>query len=399
MKRWKRCLVSWMLVMSVFLYQGIEAIPERLTMFLGEEHTIHTASAISLLVDAGEAVHIERKRSWNGEVVSVRPERAENFDCTVSVLGIPLKSVCVNVAENRTVMVAGNAVGVKIHASGLMMVGFEDIASSCPAIEAGLHIGDVMIEADGEKIQNTVHFARQIEQAEGKPMTIKVRRDGVEQEIVLTPVKDNDGIYRIGAWVRDSIAGVGTLTFYEQEDGSFASLGHSISDYDTGEMVAVDNGSIVMASIDSVEKGTAGKAGELRGRFTGEEDLGIIENNQEYGVFGKLYRPQELGGEEVPIGLKTQIYVGDVTIRTTIDGTEPKEYRARIDQILSLKGNRNMVIRITDPRLLEKTGGIVQGMSGSPILQDGKLVGAITHVFVDDPACGYAISVENMLEG
>lgn len=380
----------------LYYYQAVCALPKDLSMVAGEVHTVKTVSAVSLSAKDAAEVSEQRTRSFWNETVSLCPAEKQDFSCRVAVFGIPCRTIAVSVKAPYSLVASGRPIGVKIYASGLMTVGFSDIGESCPALSAGMKVGDVILSVNDTPIQNTAHFKELVSASAGKSIRLTVKRDEDLMTIVVVPAYDTDR-YKIGAWVRDSIAGVGTLTYYDPATMRFVSLGHGIADYDTGETIDVAQGSIVPCEILSVEKSAPGHAGELVGRFTDGEDLGRIERNESYGVEGYLSNVDHLAGENVPVGMSTQIHVGEAVIRTTTHGEAPKEYRANVQKVLSLKGTKNMIIEVTDETLLSETGGIVQGMSGSPILQDGKLIGAVTHVFVDDPTRGYAISVENMM--
>ena len=390
----KRIFTALLMSAVLFYYQSVCALPPKLSMTAGEVHTIKTVSAVSLSAGREAGVVETRTRTLWNETVSVCP--TEDFSYRVAVFGIPCRTIAVNVRPLGSLVAMGRPVGVKLYASGLMTVGFSDIGDSCPALTAGMKAGDVIMELNGTPVDSTAHFKRLVQESGGKAVRLTVKRDEQPVEIVVIPAYE-EGAYKLGAWVRDSIAGVGTLTFYDPDTLHFVSLGHGIADYDTGERIEAKEGSIVPCTILSVEKSVPGKAGELRGQFTGGAALGVIEENEDYGVTGQLLTAEGLEGKAVPVGMGTQIREGSASLCTTIHGEEPAEYEVSIERVLSLKGTRNMIIRVTDERLLKETGGIVQGMSGSPILQDGRLIGAVTHVFVDDPTRGYAISVENMM--
>ena len=393
----KRIFTALLLSGILFFYQAVCALPEDISMVEGEVHTVKTVSAVSLSAKGAPEVEESRSHSLWSETVSLVPEEATDFSCRVSVFGIPCRTIRVSVKPASFLVAAGAPIGIKIYANGLMTVGFSDIGESCPALSAGMRMGDVISAVNGIAVENTAHFKELVQEAGGKSLRITLKRDETPMEITVIPTYE-DGAYKIGAWVRDSIAGVGTLTCYDPDSMRFAALGHSISDFDTGESVEVARGSIVPCSIVAVDKSTPGHAGELCGQFQSDEDLGEIEANEDYGVTGKLFSADRVQGERVPVGVSTQIHIGEAVILTTAQGEQPKKYRANISKVLSLKGTKNMIVEVTDEELLKETGGIVQGMSGSPILQDGKLIGAVTHVFVDDPTRGYGISIENMMK-
>ncbi len=259
----------------------------------------------------------------------------------------------------------------------------------------GIKTGDVIVSIDGETVTTTEQVASIVEESSGKTMTFHIRRDNIAFDIRFTPALSvNESRWKAGLWVRDSSAGIGTLTFFDPESQVFGGLGHAVCDVDTGEILPISSGEIVPARIYSVVKGAVGTPGELRGGFEAGS-LGSLRTNGETGIYGEL-STAPADGQAVPVAMKQQVHTGQAQVLTTIHGTTPKLYDIRIDQVRynDSAPTRNMVIVITDEELLEQTGGIVQGMSGSPILQDGMLVGAVTHVFVNDPTKGFAIFAE-----
>ena len=230
-------------------------------------------------------------------------------------------------------------------------------------------------------------------------MEVVLKRDNKEIETSVTPVySESTQTYEAGMWVRDSSAGIGTITYYKADGTSFAGLGHPVCDVDTGEIVPISSGEVASVNINGVKSGVSGSPGELIGSFISTDAIGEISLNNAYGIFGTMNNKTSLN-DAIPMAFKQDISLGKATILTTIDGTSPKEYSIEIEKIdyNSNESSKNMVIHITDEELLSKTGGIVQGMSGSPIIQNGKLIGAVTHVFVNDPTKGYGIFCENMI--
>ncbi|MCT8976020.1 SpoIVB peptidase [Clostridium sp. CX1] len=329
---------------------------------------------------------------------------------SVNVLGVfPVKSVSIKAVSNDIVLYpGGQPVGVKLTTKGVLVVALSDIKTdkgkiTSPAALAGIQIGDNIVKINGVNIKNAEQTQSEINNSEGKELKITVERKGQQSEKIVKPVKnEEDKNYKVGLWVRDSTAGVGTLTFYDEKSGMFAALGHPITDVDTGTILNIDSGEIVPSSIISVKKGLRGNPGELKGIFIDEDSvLGKIYKNTECGVFGKSnsklsnkhYKPMK-------VALRDEIKEGPAKILTTVDGEEPKYYDIQIEKLLSqdTPGPKSMVIRVTDSKLIEKTGGIVQGMSGSPIIQDNKIVGAVTHVLINKPDVGYGIYIEWMLK-
>ena len=307
---------------------------------------------------------------------------------------IPLKSVNVQVVEETKVVPCGVPFGVKIFTDGVVVVGISDVKVNLstvnPAKDAGLKIGDVIMSIDNNTVNSNEEVAKYIQNCNGNPLTLSVRRENMTFSTEICPVKSEDSSYKAGLWVRDSSAGIGTLTYYNPEQQVFAGLGHGICDVDTGELMPLRNGDIVPAIINGVVKGEKGTPGELRGYFSDQNSIGTLLANVNTGVYGVMNKaPVE--NQPLVVAMKQQVKPGKAQILTTINGQAPQYYDIEIESVNYKEHTptKNMVIRITDPKLLETTGGIVQGMSGSPIIQNGMLIGAVTHVFVNEPECGY----------
>ena len=329
-------------------------------------------------------------------------QAAGSYQATLSIGGwLPVKTVRALVETRPVVTVCGTPFGVKMFSEGALIVGFSDLntpdGTANPAKKAGLRLGDRVVRMDDTltETNDAVHDA--LETAAGAPVQVVYIRNGEQFQTRLTPVWDSTaGQWRAGMWVRDSSAGVGTMTFVDNAAGVFAGLGHPISDSDTGESVALRSGEIVPCQIVGCTSGTVGSPGELKGRFLSTHALGSICINSKTGVYGRTRAA--FSGPELEMAFAQEVVPGDAEIWTTVDGEVPKAYRIRIEKVNDADPHRNMILRVTDRQLLAKTGGIVQGMSGSPILQNGRLVGAVTHVLVNDPTRGYGIFAQTMLK-
>ena len=326
-----------------------------------------------------------------------------SYQTTLSLGGwLPIKTVRTIVTDRAQVTVCGTPFGVKMFSEGALIVGFSDVerpdgGTGNPAKEAGLHLGDRVIRIGTTETESNDAVKEALEAAEGEAVEVVYIRHEEQFCTTLTPVWDASADqWRAGMWVRDSSAGVGTLTFAEEEQGVFAGLGHPISDSDTGESIALRSGEIVPCEITGCSKGTAGSPGELKGRFLSGQAIGSIRINGENGVYGTTRTAFQ--GAKMEVAFAQEIETGDAVILSTTSGETPRAYQVRIERINDADARRNMVVRVTDPELLAQTGGIVQGMSGSPILQNGRLVGAVTHVLVNDPTRGYGIFAQTMLE-
>jgi len=314
---------------------------------------------------------------------------------------VPLKKIDVQVVEQQTVLASGVPFGIRMHLEGVLVVGLTDVDAAGgdvnPAAEAGLRAGDTVLTADGCEVTSNLQLAGIIEHSGGRPVTLEILRGGVRTSVAVTPVKSvSEGKYKSGIWIRDSTLGIGTLTFVA-EDGTYGGLGHAVTDSRTGEVLSVRQGTLTAASVKGVVKSQTGCPGELKGSLL-PSVLGDIRSNTRQGLYGRLNDGVQVDGEEVPVAMRQEIETGPAEVLCTLEGTQPQRYGVEIEKIfLNGSDEKNMVVRVTDERLLETAGGIVQGMSGSPIIQNGKLVGAVTHVFINSPTRGYGIFIENML--
>ncbi len=309
---------------------------------------------------------------------------------------VPIKTVDVRIVDNDAVISVGDAFGIRLKTEGIVVVSIGEDGAETPASKAGLLPGDSILEIDGKKPANAKDLARIIENSGGKKMKLKVLRDGSTMELTLVAERGEDGKYKSGMWVRDSGAGIGTMTFYRPSDGIYAGLGHPISDFESGKILPISGGEIASAKITGIVKGEPGTPGELVGTIL-NDTIGSLELNSEYGVYGQLYERPD--GKAVKVAMRQEIETGKATIISTLDESGPQQFEIEISKVdmSDESGGRNLIIEVTDPKLLALTGGIVQGMSGSPILQNGKLIGAVTHVFVNNPTRGYGLFADTML--
>ena len=335
-------------------------------------------------------------------VAAAQREAGSNYPLTLRLFDcIPLKGAVATVVNTPVVVPCGTPFGIKMYTDGVLIVGLTEVETASglnnPAKKAGIRVGDVLLAIDGKPVNTIREVSDCIENCGGRVLEWRIRRSNLEFTVRFAPIKGTDKQYKAGLWIRDSSAGIGTMTFYDPETGLFGGLGHGVSDTDTGDILPISTGEVVPARIFNVVPGVSGQPGELCGTFE-PGTLGTLLKNGDTGVVGTLLKKPSLRGA-IPLALRQQVKKGPVLILTTLNGKEPDWYEAEIEQIRQNDGsqNRHLILHITDPALLSRTGGIVQGMSGSPIIQDGRLVGAVTHVFVNDPTHGYGIFAETML--
>ena len=346
------------------------------------------------------AVYEGTKLSASGKSDSI----GEEFNVELKAFGIiPFSTVSVEVVDELQVSVLGTPFGMKLYTEGVLVIDMTDVETENgnvnPAKEAGILKGDYIVSVDDRKIGTNEELSAAVEASAGNEMEFEIKRNGKTKVIrFCAALSKETNSYKIGLWVRDSSAGIGTLTFYSPVTGVVCGLGHGVCDEDTEELLELDSGELVTAEIISVEKGSSGNPGQLKGKFT-YSTIGAIDLNSECGIFSLLQGRLNLSNL-TEIALKQEVRDGEAQLLCTVNGESPKLFSCSIKKknAAYLSPTKNLIVTVTDKELLNLTGGIVQGMSGSPILQNGKLVGAVTHVLIDDPTSGYGIFAENMLK-
>lgn len=308
---------------------------------------------------------------------------------------VPIKEVESKTVERPSLYPCGEPFGIKLITDGVMVVDLQKIDNSSPAKDCGIREGDIIVSIDGEKVKSNADVAKIIRATNGEECSVKIKRGKNDLTLTLQPKLDG-GCYKAGMWVRDSSAGIGTLTFYDEETGTFGGLGHAVCDADTKEPLPLSTGSVGEIRLTGLNRSRSGNPGQLLGEFANSSSTGEILKNCTSGVFGTLNsNPSQ--HKAIPLGFRQEVTTGKATILTSVDNSGPKEYEISIEQInMSEDAEHDLVIKVTDPELLEKAGGIVQGMSGSPIIQNGRLAGAVTHVFIEDSSMGYGIFADEM---
>lgn len=384
------CTALCVIVFSL-VYFGQKNIPDKITTVENSTYEFKSIFGVSLF----------RLNYENEKGVVSGTARASQNEAEIDLLNIiPVKTAEITNSKRKYVVLGGELFGVKLYTDGVLVVDTDVVETENgkvnPSEKAGLKIGDIIKSVNNEKITSTKSLAQKIEASKGSIMSFDIVRNNRNITVEFETYKEKTtGKYKAGLWVRDSTAGLGTVTFYNSETNSFAGLGHGIYDVDTNEIMPMNNGEVFSAYANGIYKSSTGSVGELCGVITGKS-IGELCLNNEMGVYGFTEINKT---DSVPVAVKQEVTTGKAQIYCTLDEVGVKSYDIEIKKIYSNSDsvNKDMIIEVTDEALIEKTGGIVQGMSGSPIIQNGKLVGAVTHVFVNDPTKGYAIFIERML--
>ncbi|MFD0767927.1 SpoIVB peptidase [Bacillus sp. CGMCC 1.60114] len=413
LEQFRKIIGICLLVSLVFIgcykpFREFISLPKELVMFQNQYSQVSSLPVFQTK-STDETIFTIASGQADEKTISVNPRQSGDADMVYELAGLPVKKVNVKVLKDFKVIPGGQSIGVKLNAKGVLVVGHHLIQTEkgkvSPGELAGVQVGDMITEINGKTIERMSDIAPFIHDSgkTGESLNLVLLRDGKYIRTKLTPQKDGgEQSYRIGLYIRDSAAGIGTMTFIHPESMKYGALGHVISDNDTKKPIQVEDGQIVRSTVTSIERGSNGDPGEKLARFSPDHEIiGNITTNSPFGIFGKLNTGMKNGimDEAIPIALSYQVKEGPAKILTVIDQDKVEAFDIEIVSTVPQKfpATKGMVVKITDKRLLEKTGGIVQGMSGSPIIQDGKLVGAVTHVFVNDPTSGYGVHIEWML--
>lgn len=390
MKKAKIISIICIVTLVITLVWAYIAMPDTLILYKDRKWETSNVSKIVLSDNSVETLHD-----------AIVPRKTGDYEASATIFGIPYKSVTVKVVDDDEVILGGQAVGIRLYSDGLVVVATGRINKNgkSPAEKAGIKPGDIITMINSTKVGTPEEFSEKVRKSQGE-IELEIKSNEKTRKVKITPeTSEYDGVKKIGLWVRDSTAGIGTLTYIDPDSKTFGALGHAVSDVDTGVRFDVLKGSIEECSVGGIEKGTKGTPGELKGVFYPDAKvLGYIAKNEAEGIFG--IANSVLSTNTVKLGHKNDIKKGKAYIRASLDGKTVKNYEIEITKVSPKSKNpaKGILIEVTDKELIEKTGGIVQGMSGSPILQDGKLIGAVTHVLVNDPTKGYGIFIENMIE-
>ena len=396
MKFFKKFLIV-ILLLIIYLYVcNISMLPSNLILIQGEQLKINTILGINVK----NAETMQASSNLNNSIV----DETGKMTLNLSLFNLfPVKDVTVNVIPKTSVIPLGKAIGMKMYTEGVLVVGMSEIEGKKPYENSGIETGDKIIEINNQEINNTDELIACVNSSKGEAVEIKYISDTEEKVANIEPVKTANNEYKLGLWVRDAAAGVGTLTFYEPSTGNFGALGHGINDVDTYELIDIANGELVTTNIVDIVKGQDGTPGEIRGTIDNGISVGTIAKNTSFGVYGEILNINRLNinrNNAIEVANRNEIKTGKAVIMCELENGITKTYEIEIQKIFleNNENNKSMLIKITDDELIEKTGGIIQGMSGAPIIQNGKFIGAVTHVLVNDSKMGYAVFGDLMIK-
>ena len=378
-------ILIFFLLFILFYTCNIDNIPESIVLLKNEKISINTLYGIEFK----EENYVNTSTSSLGES-SIKK-------VNVTLGGIKVKQVNVTILPEVEVIPIGKIVGLKLYTSGILVVGINENILN----ESDIKEGDAIISINNEKVESIENIKSIVEKSNGEDLLVKYIRDNDEILVsTISPVKTEDNSYKLGLWVKEGATGVGTISFYNPETNDFAALGHGVYDKDTGELLKIEEGSLLNSKVISISKGEYGMPGEIKGALIEDDKLGDIEKNTEFGIYGSLNINNISSNDKIKVASRSEIKKGLAYILCSIDGNEPKEYEIEIENINIENNinNRSMKIRITDEELIEKTGGIICGMSGCPIIQNGKLIGVVTNVLVNNSEVGYGVFVVFLLK-
>ena len=398
----KKLLLLFFLLIIYSYTLVITNLPDELVVFEGE--TIFMKTLLGLNIKLNDET-IETSSNSSQSLT----KQAGKSTLEVSLFdSINIKNVNVDVLPKTTVIPVGNIAGVKLYTNGVLVVGMSEIEGYDnkkykPYENKGIKEGDTIVKIDEKLINSTEDLIETVNNSQGRDIKVQYIHQEETKECSISPVKTSNSQYKLGLWVRDSAAGVGTVSFYEPTSKTFGALGHGITDIDTNELINIASGEFVTTRILNITKGESGNPGKIQGTVENQTNIGKIYKNSKFGIYGKVDNISSLNidtSKEMEVALREEIKTGKATILCSLDNQQPQEYEIEIEKINKENNydNKSMQIKITDQKLLEKTGGIIQGMSGSPVIQNGKFVGAVTHVLVNDPTKGYAVFGDIMLK-
>lgn len=380
------------ILIIVYIYvANITLIPEQIILLENENYKIKKFIGVDTI-----------------ETVSTSNNNGNTLNVDVTLFGQKVKDVTVDTIENVEVVPIGKIIGMKLYTNGVLIVGMSEIENMnnelvSPFVNCDIKEGDTIVKVNDTEIEDIDSLKNVVNESNGENILLTLIRDGTVVTSNITPVQTETDEYKLGLWVKDAATGVGTITYYEKNTGSFAALGHGIVDTDTDKLIDIDSGEIVTSDVMSITKADVNSPGEIRGTIINQKTIGQVEKNTQFGIYGRLDNLSNLNidtSKTIPVALRNEIQVGDAKLLCSLDGKNSKEYDIKIEKIHTDNNydNKSILIRVTDDELINQTGGIIRGLSGSPIMQNGKFVGAVTNVLVSNPEIGYAIFGDMMIK-
>ena len=404
----KKLLIAFLLFLLTIVYVyicAIDAIPKNTILFEGEQLNIKKIIGISL---------VSKNKNYDTILTSTESIEENTQELGTTNLEVKLfntfnvKDIDVSIIKRTKVIPVGQVAGLKLYTTGVLVVGMSEIKGIDnkkykPYENTGIQEGDTIVQIENDEITGTKELIQKVNSSKGKELNLKYVRDGEILECAISPVKTSASEFKLGLWVRDSAAGIGTMTYYEPETKNFAALGHGITDVDTGKLINISNGQFITTKVLSIIKGEDGAPGKIQGSISEQSNIGTIKKNSIFGIYGVAEDVQKIKidpNKKMNVATRNEIELGEATILCSLDDEKTKEYKIQIEKIYLNNNydNKSMLIKVTDKELIEKTGGIIQGMSGSPVIQNGKFIGAITNVLVNDPTKGYVVFGDLMIK-
>lgn len=404
----KKLLIAFLLFFLTIVYVyicAIDAIPKNTILFEGEQLNIKKIIGISL---------VRKNKNYDTILTSTESIEENTQELGTTNLEVKLfnsfnvKDIDVSIIKRTKVIPVGQVAGLKLYTTGVLVVGMSEIKGIDnkkykPYENTGIQEGDTIVQIENDEITGTKELIQKVNSSKGKELNLKYVRDGEILECAISPVKTSASEFKLGLWVRDSAAGIGTMTYYEPETKNFAALGHGITDVDTGKLINISNGQFITTKVLSIIKGEDGAPGKIQGSISEQSNIGTIKKNSIFGIYGVAEGLQKIKidpNKKMNVATRNEIELGEATILCSLDDEKTKEYKIQIEKIYLNNNydNKSMLIKVTDKELIEKTGGIIQGMSGSPVIQNGKFIGAITNVLVNDPTKGYVVFGDLMIK-
>lgn len=391
MKNFKITITFFILIMVYIYVANITLIPEQIILLENEPYKIKKFIGVDTI-----------------ETVSTANDNGNTLNVDVTLFGNKVKDVTIDTIENVEVVPIGKIIGMKLYTNGVLIVGMSEIENMAnelvsPFANCDIKEGDTIVKVNETEIETIDNLKNVVNECNGENVLLTLVRDGSIVTSNITPAQTESDEYKLGLWVKDAATGVGTITYYEKNTGSFAALGHGIVDNDTDKLIDIDSGEVVTSDVMSITKADINSPGEIRGTIINQKTIGQVQKNTQFGIYGKLENLASLNidaSQAMPVALRDEIQIGDAKLLCSLDGKTNKEYDIKIEKIYTNNNydNKSMLIRVTDEDLIEKTGGIIRGLSGAPILQNGKFVGAVTNVLVSNPEIGYAIFGDMMVK-